>query len=260
MKVIIDISNGTNLQNSPLLIPYLEESKNFGRDLIKVGLLDNKGNVVLKATYDFVIGDCIEPDDIIVLGKIGYINNKIPYSQEHPFIRIDYSAYNVSKGMLLEGFHSYSLSTDKKLLTVQRDYFWGVINSDGEWIIPYGTYTWIDGYHNGYVRARKGHITNGVKGNDAQWSLINSRGFCVYSGCYDIMPFYKERKDYTEILREKDGLWEKRTFKEITDFLLSLSGPKPDYDPYDNREWLHRYDGSTDDAFEGDNEAYWNID
>lgn len=260
MKIIVDTSNGVNPQITTLLIPYLEESKNFGKDLIKVGLLDNNGSIVLKAAYDFVIGDSVEPDDIIVLGKIGFINDKCPYSEEHPYVKIVYSAFNASKGMLLEGFHSFSLSTDRKLITVRRDYSWGVIDSDGKWIIPYGTYTWIDGFHNGFVRARKGHITNGLKDNDAKWSLITSGGLCVYSDCYDIMPFYKERKDYTEILRVRDGAWEKRTFKGITDFLLSLAGPKPDYDPYDNREWLHRYDGSTDDAFEGDNEAYWNID
>ena len=257
MKIIVDAKD-YNLQNDRrLLIPYMEETSRYGIDLIKTGLLDNNGNVVIKATYDFVFGDSIEPDDIIVMGVITGINDKNPYSV-NPYVRCSFSAYNASMGMILEGFNSFSLSTNKKVITVHSRDSWGAMDCFGNWVIPYGKYTWIDGFDKGFVRARIGSITNGQKENDAKWSLISDGGLVVYSDCYDIKPFYGKNQDYAEILMKKEGTWEKVYFKKVLDFLNSLSKPKPDYDPYNNREWLHRYDGSTDDAYEGESDTHWN--
>lgn len=259
MKIVVD-SNYYNLQEDKrLLIPYMEKESRYGVDLVKFGLLDKQSNIVQKAKYDFIIGDSIEPDDIIVFGVIDNINHNLPYSV-NAYVKCSYIAYNIRNGVLLEGFNSFTLSTDKKIITVHSKNSWGAIESSGKWIIPYGKYTWIDGFDKGFVRARIGNITSGQKENDAKWSLITDGGFTVYNDCNDIKPFYGKEQDYVDIVREKGKQVERKYFNHITKFLIGLSKPKPEYDPYDNREWLHRYDGSTEDAYEGEPDTRWNTD
>lgn len=259
MKITVDAKDYNLQKDRRLLIPYMEETSRYGIDLIKTGLLDNNGNVVIKATYDFVLGESFEPDDIIVMGVITGINDKNPYSV-NPHVRCSFSAYNASMGMILEGFNSFSLSTNKKVITVHSRDSWGAMDCFGNWVIPYGKYTRIDGFDKGFVRARIGSITNGQKENDAKWSLITDGGFTVYNDCDDIKPFYGKEQDYVDIVREKGKQVERKYFNHITKFLTGLSKPKPEYDPYDNREWLHRYDGSTEDAYEGEPDTRWNTD
>lgn len=257
MKVIVDTKDYNLQEDKRLLIPYMEEVSRYGIDIVKVGLMDKNGDVVIKAKYDFVIGESIEPDDIIVLGTIKGINDKIPYSV-NPYVRCTFSAFNARKGMVIEGFDTFTLSTDKKVITVHTNSSWGAVNSSGEWVIPYGKYTWIDGFDKGFVRARIGTVTSGQKENDAKWSLITDGGIVVYSECHDIKPFYGKGLDFTEIIKNQRDKGEIVYFKKVVDFLNGLSKPKPDYNPNDNREWLHRYDGSIDDAYEGEQDARWN--
>ena len=260
MKIIVD-SKDVNLAQDPrLLIPYIEEKKRFGTDIMMTGLLDKKGEIVLEAAYDFIFGESIEPDDIIILGRTTDINDKMPYSFDHPYVRCYFTAFNISRGIIHEGFDMFTLSTDKKTLTVHSKDLWGAINSSGNWVIPYGKYTWIDGYDKGFVRARIGTITNGHKENDAKWSLITDSGFTVFSDCYNMLPFYNKGTGYVEIQREKDGSIERVYFEKIMKFLKSLSGPKPAYDPYGKYDYNKAARELIDDAYEGDSDARWNTD
>lgn len=259
MKIIVD-SKYTDLTKDPrLLIPFTKEEKRYGINLIKVGLIDNTRKIVVEATYDYIFGESFEPEDIIVLGTVVAINNKIPFIKT-PYVKCNFCAYNVSNGMLFEGFNSFTISTDKKIITVHSKNSWGAIDSSGKWIIPYGKYTWIDGFDNGFVRARTGTITSGQKNNDAKWSLITDGGIVVYGDCHDIKPFYGKGQDYVDIVQDKEKQVDRMFFDHINKFLIGLSKPKPEYNPYDSREWLHRYDGSIDDAYEGASDARWNTD
>ena len=80
MKIIVDAKDYNLQEDKRLLIPYMEEESRYGIDLVKFGLVDKQGNVVLEAKYDFIIGDSVEPNDIIVLGVIDSVNKKIPYT------------------------------------------------------------------------------------------------------------------------------------------------------------------------------------
>lgn len=260
MKILID-SNVVNLTNDQrLLIPFFASTERYGIKMVKVGLLDRNGNIVVNADYDFVLGESVSTDDIIILGKEAFINDKIPYSVNYPYTRCCYTAYNVRCGLILDGIDSFALSTDKKILTVCSKSKWGAIDSTGKWIIPYGKYTWIDGYDKGFVRARKGYITNGQVNNDANWSLVNDNGFAIYQDYYDILPFYNRNRNSTKILKERGGEYQEIIFQELADLLRDASRQKPDYDPYDNKEWLHRFDSLSGDAFDGESDAYWNVD
>ena len=72
------------------------------------GMVDKKGNVVLEAKYDFIIGDSVEPNDIIVLGVIDSINKNIPYTT-NAYVKCDFCAS-----------------------TVPTDEFWNVFTGDAE--------------------------------------------------------------------------------------------------------------------------------
>ena len=260
MKIIVDIKEVDLLKDPRLLIPFVEEKKRFGTDVMMTGLLDKRGEIVIEAKYDFVYGESIEPDDIIVLGRIIGVNDKMPYSFEHPYIRCHFAAYNYSRGIIHEGFDMFTISTDKKIVTVHSKDAWGAINSSGNWIIPYGKYTWIDGFDTGFVRARIGTITNGQKDNDAKWSLVTDGGLTVYSNCYDILPFYNKGINYVEIQRDKEGQIEKIYFEKIMCFLNSLSRTKPAYDPYGKFDYNRAAREQISDAYDGESDARWNTD
>ena len=52
MKIIVDIKEVDLLKDPRLLIPFVEEKKRFGTDVMMTGLLDKRGEIVIEAKYD----------------------------------------------------------------------------------------------------------------------------------------------------------------------------------------------------------------
>ena len=161
-------------------------------------------------------------------------------------------------------------------------YDWAVLNENGEEIVPWGKYQWIEGYDNGLSRV----FTN-VKNDDTwikKWGIINETGVEVLPVEYDnVWNFYHKNRITTTV--EKDGI---QSWVNLND--LRSEGENGGEDDnngdddggnnggegnngdennngYDDNERYNRYDNGwgydprdIDDAFEGDSDAYWNID
>ena len=167
------------------------------------------------------------------------------------------------------------------------NYKWGVEDLNGNIIVPYGKYAWIDGFENGLARVRtekKNKVSNlkvyGVKTNSnnednnehsEKWGLIDETGKEVLPLEYgEIWNFKGKGRNTTRVV--KDGV--------DYDFNLNTRTLSAHHDIYVERcdfddDYGHHYgefagsyaqdvmgysDDVINDAFEGDPDAYWNID
>jgi hypothetical protein len=167
------------------------------------------------------------------------------------------------------------------------DWKWAVTDLEGNEIVPFGKYDWIYGFDHGLARVRIGKrksepvIINGhidifslgkVYGKGApiskdtgeKYGIINEKGVEVVPVEYDdIWNFIG--KEWKWVTADKDG---ERTsidfclldgWHDIGDNNNECDYNERDYD-YDYQDRMRDIVDSYDDAFDGDPEAYWNID
>lgn len=147
----------------------------------------------------------------------------------------------------------------------KRNYQWGVVDLEGNEIVPFGKYDWIDGFDHGLARVNKTG-TNGKK-----WGIINMAGEEVLPVEYDsVWNFYGKNRNSTTI--EKAGNQDTVYFSDLNP---DLYDDETDFDYEDNDRYGRHYgdfagtyaqdemgfdDDTIYDAFEGDPDMCWNID
>ena len=101
-----------------------------------------------------------------------------------------------------------SEKTYNSVMVIQRsDYKWGVTDLEGNIIVPFGKYDWIDGFDQGLARVKIGRAPSNQVGNDNKWGIINEQGEEVLSVEYDeIWNFFGKNRYSTKVV--KDGIKE----------------------------------------------------
>lgn len=151
------------------------------------------------------------------------------------------------------------------------NYQWAVLDDNGRFVVPYGKYGWIGEFDSGLARVRtdEGYGTS-------KWGIINEDGEVVLPLEYDkIWNFCGAKKD--TITLERNGRREEICMCDLNPSLL----PEEEecYDGYDDYSDYDSYgshygdfagtyaqdvagysDDAIYDAFDGDPDAYWNID
>ena len=185
---------------------------------------------------------------------------------------------------------------------------YAVTDCNGEIIVPFGKYGWIDGFDSGLARVRTpkdpgiannvtsiildlfGDDTKVISGKEdirnakdkrenpdkyAKWGIINEKGEEVLPVIYDeVWSFYGKNRYSTRVI--KDGVKSDVYFHDLNPELPARrkhsyeNSNKYDYDAYGTHygEYAGTYaqdvmgysDDVINDAFEGDPDAYWNID
>jgi hypothetical protein len=197
------------------------------------------------------------------------------------------------------------------VIVVQHsDYEWGVIDTNGNIIVPFGKYGWIDGFDSGLARVRShghsGRVGNEiliikdldnwdvVEGKDniqryhdenrlknpqnyAKWGIINEEGEEVLPVEYDdIWNFLGKNRFSTKVV--KNGVESDVYFHDLNPS-LPIRGTRTDSSYHDDSEPIDDYgsyygeyagtyaqdvagysDDVINDAFDGEPDAYWNID
>lgn len=246
------------------LIPFTKNGK--------LGMMDKSGKVIVKPEFDIILDDCANKDSLIRVAKYYVVaferKNRLP----ELYRRSEFGLMN-SKGELVipMDYESIAMPYQSLLYTVRKkdvgDY--GVLNKNGEIVVEFGKYKRIDGFSKGFAR---------VLSYDDRWGIIDELGNEVLPCGYGtIWNFYQ--KDYpTAIVETKEG---QRRFhfascalvKSLHDVhggtnLKSLDiDDKDDYGTHYG-EFAGNYaqdvmgysDDVINDAFEGDPDAYWNID
>lgn len=157
---------------------------------------------------------------------------------------------------------------------IQRsDYKWGIIDSNCNVAVPFGKYAWIDGFEKGLARVKIGHKSNAHANNGNKWGIINELGEEVLPVVYDeVWNFLGKGRFSTKAV--KDGVEYDIRFDELNPALkpkrVISTCDDNDNDDYGTHygEFAGTYaqdvagysDDVINDAFDGDPEAYWNID
>lgn len=156
------------------------------------------------------------------------------------------------------------------ITVVQKfDYTWGVIDADGNEIVPFGKYDWIEGFDNGLSRVKIGKDPSYLRNNHNKWGIISADGEEVLPVQYDeVWKFFGKNRSTTTIV--KDGV--KSRF-----WLTNNDIPgDDDCEGYDDDEYAAEHyeefagtyaqdvagfsDEDIYDVFDGQPDAYWNID
>lgn len=160
---------------------------------------------------------------------------------------------------------------NSKLTVVQdEEYRWGVIDAEGNIVVPFGKYAWIDGFQNGLAKVISHEDTSspnivflyGDETRVAKQGIINEAGEEVLPLEYNVWKFYG--KDYPTIKYLKDGVAHTVSFESLNPDLVVESDDDDfydsGYDDYDSRDYMRdTWDAMTDgqygdmpEGFDGD--------
>lgn len=267
-KVILPASSYNMQDDNRLLIPFTCGDK--------IGFANKEGEVVVKPQFTMYYGDCYDESDNIRVAIDDLYGFPRSGGRVATYKRPMYGLINYKGETIFEpSFYSLIPAIgNKNLYTVQNNHFeYAVLNIDGTEVVPFGKYNWIDGFDNGLARVRIGNVTNGQKENGNKWGLINENGKEVLPlENDDIWPFYGKKRVTTKVV--KDNVAQNVVLSDILgkDEAQEYDCSSNNYydDDYGTSygEYAGTYaqdvegysDDVIDDAFDGDPDAYWNID
>ena len=265
-KILMPASSYDMAKDSRLLIPFTSGEK--------IGFVNCDGIVVVKPEYTMYYGEFYNEQDLV----------KVAIDYTYGFIRSGgkvatyrkplYGLINVKGEMVLNAEYSEIVPSigGGLLFTVQKNGQYGVLDASGMEIVPFGRYGYIDGFDKGLARVKVGTTTNGVMDNGGRWGIIDNTGKEVLPAQYDaIWNFYGKSRGTIRV--EKGDSW---NYIELNSLLnkeeenVDDNYCDNDYDDYGTHygEYAGTYaqdvagysDDAIDDAFDGDPDAYWNID
>ena len=271
-KVLIPAERHDFSADNRLLIPFTNG--------VKIGFANKDGKIIVKPMFAMYYGECYGEEDfirVVIIESYGYPRSGGKVST---YQRPRYGLINHKGEMVLDTVYQSIVPAigNKNLFTVNKDYKWGVVNTLGEEIVPLGTYDLIDGFDRGYARVKIGKASSNIVDNDNKWGLIDEKGNVVLPIKYkEIWNFYG-KPQYSNIILVKDD--DTRTI--LKDFLMSkrYTDDSSEYASSYNRSYENDYgdehyeefsgtyaqdvagysDEDIYDAFDGDPDAYWNID
>ena len=156
-----------------------------------------------------------------------------------------------------------------------RNYQYGVMNNAGEMIVPFGKYDWISGFDHGLARVILGNgAINLITGEyiKPKWGIIDESGQEILPLIYDeIWNFtHKGRHSTKVVINGEEKVFDLNSRRIIENQPSSTSWTNSSADAYGTNygEYAGSYaqdemgysDDVINDAFEGDPDAYWNID
>lgn len=265
--IITPVNQYNVSKDDRLLIPFIKDHR--------IGFVNQSAVCIVKPQFDKFQGEIRSPEALLRVAKrfsYGFLN-----SGKYEVRTYDSDKWGVldSNGKLIVDteYKEIAISDNFQLLTLhdfQKGYC--VINRNGDIIVPYGKYNYIDGFTNGYARVKINKVTNGSKMNDNFWGIIDEQGKVVLPLEYfKIGNFYdKPEFKYTKVI--KDGCEHRFYFStESLDLPSELKRKRIGfYDDYGTHygEFAGSYaqdvmgysDDVINDAFEGDPDNYWNID
>ena len=267
-KILVPASSYNMQDDNRLLIPFTSGEN--------IGFVDKEGVIVVKPQFTMYYGDCYDESDYIRVTVDNLYGFPRSGGRVASYKRPMYGLINFKGETIFEPsfFSLIPAIGNKKLYTVQdKNLGYAVLNIDGTEVVPYGKYSYIDGFDKGLARVKIGNVTNGQKNNGNKWGLINENGDEVLPIEYDDMwSFYGKNRATVRVV--KGDVAQNIVLSEILGVVEDQeSGSLSDnYYADDYGSSYGEYAGSyaqdvegysddvIDDAFDGDPEAYWNID
>ncbi len=267
-KILVPASSYKLSEDKRLLVPFTNGEK--------IGFVNKEGEIVVKPQYAMYYGDCYDESDYIRVAVDDLRGFARKDGSVSSYKRPVYGLIN-SDGKTVFEPSLYSLVPaigNKDLYTVQtKDYKYGVLRIDGTEVVPFGKYSWIDGFDNGLARVKIKGVANERQDKRDKWGLIDEDGNEILPVEYDeIWSFYGKNRTTTKTV--KDNVASYINLMEMSDSNNAQEKDcgSTDYDDYPYGSCHGGYAGSyaqdvegysddaIDDAFDSDPDAYWNID
>lgn len=239
-----------------LLIPFKQDQK--------IGFVNQYAEPIVEPKFDIIHGDIKKESDLIRVGvrfSYGYArpNGEVQTYERYKWGIID------SKGKLVLApqYVQIYISDDKALFSVKdREKGYGVINSNDNIVIPFGQYSIIDGFTKGYARVKK----------DGKWGIVDTKGIVVLPLEYDEIWNFHNKPELNSTRVIKDGkclkfnlgngmLYNPSTFEDWNvHFDDDYGSHYGEYAGTYAQDVAGYSDDVINDAFDGEPDAYWNID
>ena len=268
-KVLVSAEQYDFGNDKRLLIPFTSGEH--------IGFVNRKKEIVVQPKYTMYYGDCYSENDYIkVAVKFNYgyprKNEKVAAYSRPLYGLINY----LGETILEPENHILLISKNSRnmLLTIEnKNGEYGVINIYGEEIIPFGKYDKIEGFDRGLARVQIGKRSRNIKDNGNKYGIVNEFGEEVLPIEYDdIWSFYG--KEFDRIVVEDSNCRKYIPFKSLVSETVNSTSVIDSYEYYNEEEqqtyneyrgsYAQDYMGYSDedinDAFDGDPDAYWNID
>lgn len=267
--------------NTKILVPAMSYDFSTDKRLLipftkgdKIGFVNQEGEVVVKPQFSMYYGNCYSQNDRIRVSKIemtGYAGNNGKIScYDHDV----YGLLNCHGEYVLEPIYRSILPSvgDKTLYTVMRNNKgYAVLDDMGKVIVPYGKYDYIGGFDKGFARVKIGKGLSYTITHDTKWGIIDETGTEVLPVEYDsIWKFYN--KPYSSMIVVKGGVQSRISFNTLGGKKDTPCITTPDSDDDDYGSHYGEFEGTyaqdvmgysddvINDAFDGEADAYWNID
>lgn len=186
-KILVPSEQYPYWDDNRLLIPFTS-----GR---KIGFMNKNRVVVIPPKYSAYYGNCYTRDDYVRVeemkaewrgqnkaNSIQFLEGLINYKGEE--------VYPCEYLGILPSFNPTGLFT---FISQRREYT--VITAGGKEIVPYGKYTWIDGFDQGFARVKVGGSSSSLDEPEARWGIIDESGNEVKHPELDyVWPFYGKNK------------------------------------------------------------------
>lgn len=263
-KILVPASSYDFKSDKRLLIPFTADEK--------IGFMNQEGHVIVEAKYNMYYGECYSKTDLIKV--------TVPFSYGFPRSGDKVAIYTKNlqglvnyNGEVLKPEYDIILPSigSKLFFTVQKDHQYAVLDFNGSILIPYGKYDLIDGFDHGLARVL---INNQGESDKTLWGIINEKGEELLPLEYDeIWNFYGKNKEFTKIRKGDRSYDVNLNYLDSSICKKKRIEDKPDKYPKEQygrhfgefaglyaQDKLGYSDDLINDAFEGDPDAYWNID
>ena len=267
-KILVPASSYNMQDDNRLLIPFTSGEN--------IGFVDKEGVIVVKPQFTMYYGDCYDESDYIRVTVDNLYGFPRSGGRVASYKRPMYGLINFKGETIFEPsfFSLIPAIGNKKLYTVQdKNLGYAVLNIDGTEVVPYGKYSYIDGFDKGLARVKIGNVTNGQKNNGNKWGLINENGDEVLPIEYDDMwSFYGKNRATVRVVKgdvaqnivlsELLGVVEDQESGSLSDnyYADDYGSSYGEYAGSYAQDVEGYSDDVIDDAFDGDPDAYWNID
>ena len=263
ISIVHPVENHNFESDSRVLIPFIQYQK--------YGFMNKSKQVVVKPAYDFVLGEFHHESSLV---RVGVLSSNAYLGTGGKIISHPRKLFGVldASGDLIVSceYVGIQISDDSEYITLQHPVLgYSLIDRHGNTIIPYGVYNYMDGADHSLVRV---YVVD-KETHEKKWGLVDTTGRVALPLEYtNIWNFHEKNRTSTTVEKGKVTsrvIFEDLMVKEPSEPSCEFGGDdfQDDYGTHYG-EFAGSYaqdvmgysDDVINDAFEGDPDAYWNID
>lgn len=239
---IITVASQHNFENDRReLIPFIQGSL--------IGFINKDREIIIPAKFEIVLDDFEGSNPLIRVGRYASITKESSSGNVSTYKHRYYGLMNKKGELVLpmdyEGIAKPDF-TGEYVYTVRSLQKGYAVFNNGEFIVPFKKYDYIDGYQSGFARIKIGS-SGGLNHKNDKWGIIDEFGNIILTPEYsNIDKFYLKGCEYSIV--EKDGI--KQEF-HLPDGVLKYDGFYDDemmrlQKEMDNYDSLQEYRASQD--------------